>query len=116
LPEHLTGKCVPELVGSRAGSINPGPSERVPNNGADSTLAPETSCGRLRPEKYASTAGGWPPVPQIISDGRANIDRQWQLRIAASLPAHRNQSLLPIQILQREHSDLTGAQTQACQD
>jgi hypothetical protein len=116
LPEHLTGKCVPELVGSRAGSINPGPSERVSYNGADSTLTLETSCGRFRPEKHASTGRGWPPAPQIVSDGRADIDWQWQLRIATSLPVHRNQSLLPIQIFQREHSDLTGAQTQARQD
>src|ERR1700679_3710217 len=107
---------MPELVGSRASRINPRPSERVSYNGADSTLTLETSCGRFRPEKHASTAGSWPSVPQIISDGRADIDRQWQLRIPASLPAHCNQSLLPIQIFQREHSDLTGAQTQARQD
>ena len=55
-------------------------------------------------------------MPQIVSDGRADIGRQWQLRIAASLPAHRNQSLLPIQIFQRERPDLTRAQTQARQD
>ena len=43
LQEHLTGKCVPELVGSRAGSFNPGPSERVPYNGADPTLTAEAA-------------------------------------------------------------------------
>jgi hypothetical protein len=116
LPEHLTGKCVSELVGPGAGSINTGPGERVSYYGADSALTLETSCGRFHPEKHASTAGGWPPVLQIIGDGRTDIDWQWQLRIAASLPTHRNQSLLPIQIFQREHSDLTGAQTQARQD
>ena len=81
LPEHLAGKCVPELVGSRARSIDPGPSKRVSYNGADSTLTSETSCGRFRTEEYASTAGVWPPVAQIVSDGRADIGRQWQLRI-----------------------------------
>ena len=99
LPEHLTGECVPELVGSFARSINSGPFQRVSHHGADPTLTLETSCGRFRPEKHASTAGGRPSVPQIVSDGRADIDRQWQLRIATRLPAHRNQSLLPIQDL-----------------
>jgi len=79
LPEHLTGKCMPELVGSRASSINPGASEPLSYNRANPTLASETPCGRFRPEKNASAAGGWPPVPQIISNGRADIDRQWQL-------------------------------------
>jgi hypothetical protein len=116
LPEHLTGECVPELVSSFAGSTNPGPYQRMANHGGDPGLTLETYGGRSRPEEYASTAGGRPPVPQIVSDGRTDFARQGQLRIAARLPAHGNQSLLPIQIFQGEHSDLTGAQTQARQD
>src|SRR5476649_1052709 len=115
LSKHLTGECVPELVGSCARSLNPCPSQGVSHQGADPRLTFETSRGRFRPQKHTSTAGGWPPMPQVISDGRPDIGRQWQLRIASRLPTHRNQSLLPIQIFQRERPDFTRAQTQARQ-
>ena len=116
LPEHLAGECVAELVGTFARRINSGSFQPVPYNRTDPTLTLETSCGRFCPEKHESTAGGWPSLPQVISDGRSDIDRKWQLRITTRLPAYRNQSLLPIKIFQSEHSDLAGPQTKACQD
>jgi hypothetical protein len=73
LLEHLTGECVPELVGAFAGRIDAGPLQRVPDHGANSRLASETSCGRFRTKKNASAIGGRPPVSQIVGDRRPDI-------------------------------------------
>ncbi len=77
LPEHLTGECVPELVGTFARRIDSGPLQRVSHNRTDPTLTLEPSRWRSRTEENASAAGSRPPVSQIIGDRRADIAWQW---------------------------------------
>ena len=51
-----------------------------------------------------------------IRHSLVDTGRQRELEIAARLPTHLNQPLLPIEVSQRERPDLAGTQTQARQD
>ena len=73
LLEHLTGECVPELVGAFARRIDSGPLQRVSDHGANSRLTLETSRWRFGTKKNASAIGSRPPVSQIGGDGRPDV-------------------------------------------
>jgi hypothetical protein len=75
LPEHLTSQRVPELMSPFAGSINARSRQGVSHQGAYPGRTFKTSHGRFHPEKHKPAAGGWPPMPQIISDCRTDIGR-----------------------------------------
>jgi hypothetical protein len=77
LLEHLTGECVPKLVGAFARRIDSGPLQSVSHNRTDPTLTSEPSGGRFRTEENASAVGSRPSMPQIIGDCRADILWQW---------------------------------------
>src|SRR2546421_364216 len=76
----------------------------------------EACYGCLTTKKYTTAGRFRTCTPKIIGDTLADIHGKRQLSIAATLSAHRDQPVLPIEILQTESHDLTGPQTQPRQE
>ena len=115
LPEHLGGEAMSKLMGPLPWRMNPRSCERMSDKGSDRLRAPEACDGRLTTKKYAAVGCFRPHTSEVVGDSLTDIRRKWQLGIAATLSAHSDPSVLPVEVLQMESYDLTRPQTEPCE-
>src|ERR1700680_263739 len=72
----------------------------------------EACYGRLTTKKHTTAGRFRTCTSQVVGNTLADIHGKRQLGIAATLSAHRDQPVLPIEILQTESHDLAGPQTE----
>ena len=90
--------------------MNPRSYESMSHYGSDRLWTLEACYGCLTAKKYTTVGRFRACTSQVVSNSLADIDGKRQLGIAATLSAHRDQPVLPIEIFQTESHDLTGPQ------
>src|SRR4051794_37013598 len=94
-------------------SINVGALKAMPHDRSNTTGAPKTGDGRFGPEKDAPTGALRPSTPQVRGDCFTDVCRKRQFATPATLATNCQLPPVPVDVINIESRDFTGAQTES---
>ena len=103
LGRHRVSKTVRRYIGDAC------PRACAIKNAADRTGFGEPTEGSVMTEEDSSTVAGGPTSLQVGGERFADICRQWQAIVAASLAVHFDLTGAPVDVVELEHHDLSAA-------
>ena len=115
IAKHAGSQGMAQQMRSLEGRVDPGPRQRTPHDAADGHGGTETLMGRPGANEQAPGRTRRSTVLQVGHQGLSDLVGQRQRLASLALARNGDDPFMPVEIVERQGSHLTGAQPQTSQ-